>query len=479
MDDVATNQLRGFIERTGSPAPGPTFLNPSNIPRSTVCYDNTPITGGFWLLAKVAGVSTWTPMGAPPALTGWSKYVVSNQATPLAPYTKMEDACAAAVGDGHDPSNPAVVQVMPGTYSPALGILTLPPGISLIATSTGGDTQFVSGDVIVNAGLLLLGTVPSSHTIAGFQFLPPPGTPALQVSGSAILSVAIKACHFASAVGPTLVLNNTANTLPDVTLITMVHGTVTCDDPALTVPAVLNTGVRGFATFQTLVQRTPIEAPAATIDGSGSFASIVFNYSVLFGKFVLGKNCRATLTNTTARTTVTMFDMTGGDANTNVLLDRSQVSGPAPLTSGPGFIASNLVQTNDPEFDVASRQKGSATLSYVAPVIVQAYSTVSAGPFPLNYPIGDDVLYVDTGGFDCVINLPTLDTMLDGVTLEIKSVNVAGDISVKPDAVDEIDGLGAGNSYLIMAPPLVGYASRKFRVSTAGTGRVGKWLSFP
>jgi len=85
-----------------------------------------------------------------------------------------------------------------------------------------------------------------------------------------------------------------------------------------------------------------------------------------------------------------------------------------------------------------------------------------------------DWFEVDTLGGNVAISLPVLTNTPDGRIITIKSINAAGDIAVTPDVAGQIDGLGLGVPYTIVAPLGVGYASKSFKCSRL----LKRWLSF-
>lgn len=147
-----------------------------------------------WAVFQSAGLSA-----------GWPKYVVSTVAGPAAQFTDPQSAVNAAVVDGHGPSAPAIVLVMPGPYALTGGVLNMAAGIDVVGLAgsaipsvgiPASDVVF-TGDVAVNfaSGAATLANV----TVAG----------RLLITGSTTFSFSVSQTVFSAAAGDALSYSNT------------------------------------------------------------------------------------------------------------------------------------------------------------------------------------------------------------------------------------------------------------------------------
>ncbi len=137
-----------FVQTSLGGSPIETVMPAAGKPVGTIAFDLTALA--FYQVCQTTGdAHVWRGLGGSGA--GWSKYVVSSQATPVTPYATITSAIAAAVADGHDETRPAVVLIMPGTYVESF---SLPAGIRLqgLGGSTGGDAAFIPNDSVVITG---------------------------------------------------------------------------------------------------------------------------------------------------------------------------------------------------------------------------------------------------------------------------------------------------------------------------------------
>lgn len=118
--------------------------------------------GSLYFLSITGSVRSWKKIGGSSA--GWPKYVVSK-GDPLAPYTTIQSAIDAAVGAGHDPTNPAVVLVHPGIYTENI---TASLGVDLVSFDNElGRNTTIKGTITIPP---YPGADTAYITIAGFCF---------------------------------------------------------------------------------------------------------------------------------------------------------------------------------------------------------------------------------------------------------------------------------------------------------------------
>jgi hypothetical protein len=448
MDDVATNQLRGFIERTGSPAPGPFFLNPSNIPRSTVCYDNTPITGGFWLLAKVAGVSTWVPLGPPAGNAGWPEYVVSNQASPIAPYTTVTAAIAAAVADGHtSEATPAVVLVMPGFYFEnvvfrvGISVRGFAPGAHAVIRGECSIGDFGFPGIVDIADLefqpapfnsttpvltLSAGATPVGLRLRAVRMARFLGTPLLEVTKPNTTSVHIDDCEFSSVEDLALPNGRMVNFATTVTI-----GPITIRDSQLT--TAVDTAVAVFT--QSPINMVDCEIVGQVAAAPGVFPSLtcILNDCTLTAQ----DQPAMSLTNTT------LVQVTGSTINHSIPFTPSFTFGAVGLSAGTLSI-SGVTFTDQRTIDPSIDGTPASPIYYSQPHNALTIGTGFGGPIAADTTLDQawDLVSVDMTGTlaDVNIELPLLVQVPRGHRTTVSNLSFgAFNVIVKKQGTNSID----------------------------------------
>jgi len=189
-------------------------LDPTLLRLGTILFDQTAQTFYEVCADATTGVHVWRAIGG--AGASWGKYVVSSQATPLAPYTGVQQGIEAAFADLHGPSNPAVVFVMPGAY---IGAITLRAGIHVVAwagaayDATGGVTPVsVTGDVTAAYD----GTV----LLSGISF-----TGGFAVTATTAMGLFLTDCAVITPAGPVFTVAG-----PDAVTLGILRGTYTAAD---------------------------------------------------------------------------------------------------------------------------------------------------------------------------------------------------------------------------------------------------------
>lgn len=185
-----------FVQVTLAGADIETAMPAAGKPVGTVAFDLTALA--FYQVCQTAGdAHVWRSLGGSAA--GWSKYVVSSQAAPIAPYATIQSAVAAAVADGHGNAAPAVILIMPGAYSASVN---LPPGITLfgLVGDAGPNTSYkpvaLAGNVTV--------TLAAGADRVGLFNLAVAGN--LTVTGAGAGTVACGNCSFVPASGSAVVV---------------------------------------------------------------------------------------------------------------------------------------------------------------------------------------------------------------------------------------------------------------------------------
>lgn len=402
-------------------------------------------TNDLWSLTEIApAVFDWSPVGnrAGPGVGRWPKYVVSEQPTPLANFSTLEAGVAAAAADLHGPGAPTVVGVFPGAYAPVGGSVTLPPGIVLQRIQPGGDGgqfAFTPCDVQVTGGLVVLGGGPAA-LVDGFVFATTDGTPALRCDDAAPVFLSAQSCRFESTQGPAVSLKNTG--LGSTAALTQC--TIYQTDPAPGVEA-LTVGMN--VTFaRGILQRDPAARGVALTPG----ASLALLESTSFGQFFVDDGAFLDLVRSSAGVVGQDLFVTATPSSFVRVDPASNLRGRDPLISGPGSYVSATFEVQDPEFTgVTGAAKAAAVVSYSIPQVKQDYVDFLSGAGPHEYPLSADVLQLDTGGANVVCLIPPLDICFNGRRICVKVINPLGDISIKPDAADQIDNLPAGIAWVI------------------------------
>jgi hypothetical protein len=124
----------------------------TSIPNAGVLFHDTATGDCSVSQIHADGTHVWEPFcgGGSGQTLEWPDYVVSLN-DPLAPFTSIGAAIAAASGAGHGPSDPAVVLVHPGTY---VENVVLRAGIAVVAFSQNID---IAGGTVSNT--IIAGTV--------------------------------------------------------------------------------------------------------------------------------------------------------------------------------------------------------------------------------------------------------------------------------------------------------------------------------
>lgn len=453
MSSVSTKLFRGWIQRALAGVSPTVALPPtqSGRPVSQGLYDETARVF-YQLVTSALGVRTWEVLGGPgaPSLLGWSRYVVSAQATPVAPYTTISAAIAAAVADGHTDAAPATVLVMPGAYTEAV---TLQPGISVAALSQATCQPEAAAphglDVTITGLVSFAGT--GTVSLTGLRIVG-----RLNLSGAGAQTVTVRNCAVTPGAGfmPTTITNTNA-----ATRLAFERCRVAAAD---------NSGVAQTIAAPALLSFTDCYLESGTtgrINLNTAAAVLLLNRCFCAAGVTIAAGASAQITRSTLFGTMASLLNNAG----TVEWVRSQMDS----TGATPFGGAGTVTYYDVDIGTGLiwTKAAGATVSPLPIVrgLVRA-AQAGAGTMAAAYC---DILLVDTAGANIAVTLRAQSTYPDGYGVIIKSVHAAGDIAVTPQAAEEIDGLGAGNPYTIAAGG-TGFGSKAFVLDRANA----RWYSY-
>ncbi len=375
------------------------------VPVETFAYDTD--AGALYVMQTVAGTASWARVGGGASTGG--KYFVSNQATPAALYTTISAAITAAVADGHNTANPAVILILPGTYTESV---TMRPGISLVGM--GG---------VNNAGsVTIVGTVTESFVAPGTC-----GISDLNISGNFVYggtqdqSVYFLNVNVGASSGDAISDSNSGS------------GRINTFNSEFS-----TTDAAGLALRSTHARSGTLhESQFAGVQANGSMlltaASMTFRRCLITGMVTLATSGTTTFSESRMRATgnpvITVGASTGANISRCTLeTDASKViDGTGDLTTNDNIctngslIGSGLVTS-------AARCIGQLVHSKPAVVANAAL-----------YPAGSDVALIDDSLGIVTVTLQPIANYLDGQVIRVKSMGAANVVTVKGNGAENID----------------------------------------
>jgi len=368
-----------------------------------VVLDGTPTK--IWLQLSGAGSGVW------------GKYVVSNAAPdgPIAPYTTIASAIAAAIADGRGQASQASVLVMPGTYTEDL---TFVPGVHLVGLGAGGSQDGIP--MVTLVGNHTAPDIEGDLIIEGIDFQSAAGSQLL-IAGLKPGRIQVRRCRFLSTGAITHCVLSTNSQVTSVLLI---------EDSKLT-PDAASTDAISVSNSILRLTRTVVSASAANKALEAPAAAD----TVLTDCDVTGwiNKAAGTLSLRRVRINSTHADTIEGGAT----VDMEDVTAPA----GAGVsIAAGI--TVDPR-----REWHSYTFTRLT----------GAGPHNLTAENMSDLLTVETAS---TVNLPTLGSVIGGMRVTFRNwANLPTDVAITPFGAETIDLIAgafhllAGKSITLQAHP--------------------------
>jgi hypothetical protein len=401
-------------------------------PASTIKQEGTIFhdfaTGDCSILIFLAGVATWDKLCSVPGPTGptgptgivqWPDYVVSK-GDPVAPFTTISSAIAAALAAGHGSGNPAVILVHPGTYTENV---QLRAGIPVVAFDNLSDLVTGGANNTIIAGNVTCAVADSGNFVLnGFTI---EGSISCGALGSFLMNYI------------TVILAGASDLLA-----------VTAATSVQVSNSIFNNNGTG-ALVRMSGSESSFFAFGSTFLGANPQLAILFNngFNELDTSFVNGQ---IHVTNagfvfiTNTDTTVFGIPQYQLDVNTSIQVEGGSFN-MAPegneLISGTGTYSLNNVVS------VSSRVLTANTLVITQPMtIVKQYSFfafTTAASFAVT-PDFDMVSLPPSGG-GATATLPDTRTAVVGRRLTLKNGNGSFAITVNPAAGDTIDGAASYN----------------------------------
>lgn len=163
-----------FLESARANRPAPEIT-----PLGYIFHANDTLETFVRAVDPTTNLPRWDSIGGSSSGSLSSKYWVNAAGQiPVVGYTTIQSAVNAAVADGHNDTNPAVIIILPGTYTENV---TLAPGISLFSPINGyiGTTLIignVSADLIASgtnslSNILIVGAFTARHLLPSTQII--------------------------------------------------------------------------------------------------------------------------------------------------------------------------------------------------------------------------------------------------------------------------------------------------------------------
>ncbi len=404
-----------FVQTSLAGSPIETVMPAAGKPVGTIAFDLTSL--GFYQVCQTAGnAHVWRSLGGG-TTTGWSKYVVSAQATPVAPYSTIQSAVAAAVADGHDATHPAVVLIMPGAYTASVNV---PPGITLcgLVGAAGPTTTYkpvaLAGDIVV--------TLTSGADRVGLFNLAVAG--GLTVTGSAAGAVACGDCSFVPGSGSALVIG-TADARVELSrcVLTSLDGT----------PSIRSTGA-----LATIVVRESTVGADATVTAVELVNDVVTVIDTdVLGVLVISNAGVYTAQRGTWKSTGPIIGtMTTGGSSPEIKVDGTAIDGKAAITftgsaGGTVTLTRPVAVGGAIVVDAALTTRWNELDNNPGMVRVGSFWGPAASDFQLVWGDHNVLAYLaDVGTIHCT--LPFLDEVEDGYKVVVTKVHGAGTLNVVP-----------------------------------------------
>jgi hypothetical protein len=407
-----------------------------------------------------SGGAAWVQVNDVASFGLASKYWVNVLgAQPPAAYARIQDAIDAAVADGHGPSAPTAVFVMPGSYTEDL---QLAAGVSVVGMGQDSDGTPVT---VTGAAVFASAFAQGSLALRGLILQQPAGgtLAPLSLMGADPQTLVLDRCAVHATSGAAILNLNTSGAV-----VLELHATeVVSIDPGATARAVLaSQRLQVTATggrFAVPLGGICLElfASSAQIQGTAVQGAVSLTTGQLAtegGQLVSGAVAAVTLAGGTAILQKTLVNSSalvtyGGTAGTLTLLDCAH---PGNCAKEPAITTGQL--------------RGVRLVTRVQ----------LGGAGPILFPRNVDVLEVDTTGqaADVVVQLQPASNLPLGLLLTVKLVAPLPVpalpilVQITPDGADGIDGGLVGAAYPL-APGPNGFQAVTLRVR--GTAGAGAW----
>lgn len=397
-----------FIQVTLGVSPIETVAPAAGKPVGTIAFA-TDTEAFYEVCQTAANAHIWKPLnGASSA--GWSKYVVSGQATPVAPYSTVQSAVTAAVADGHNAANPATILILPGNYTEPV---TMAPGISLVGLDVplSGSSVTITGTVTVSL---------ASDGACGFSNVIIAGNLVLGGTHAQTLSL-INVGILASAGSAIADTNSGAGTI----------SFFNC--------SIATTDAAGFAMTASnartiAAQETSFSGLLANSALSWAGGNPIFRRCDVIGRVVLATAGTATFSESRLRVTG-QAAVTAGAGTTASIVRSTLESDGTNVLDGTGTIS-----TNDNTFTNSSAIVATLTTAPFRSIPQVVHSKPAVAANAATFPFGSDVAIVDQSAGIVTITLQPIARYLDGEVITVKSNGSANVVTVKGNAAELIDG---------------------------------------
>jgi hypothetical protein len=446
MTAAGTKRYEGFIQRAlggVAPATAEPLTGSKGHAVSTLLWDETASVL-YQVTLTALGARVWSPIGgAGLPSTGWGKYVVSpTGSVPSTLYATVTAAIAAALADGHDAADPAVILHLGGSTTEDF---TLPCGISLVAFKRGpvllgqypdfGLTTQVNGIVTVDS------TGGGAVSIAGVEIVG-----SLVTAGAGVLQLLLEDVYVENAAGVAISF-------------TGVDPTSKLSAARVQASSAVGVGLQATAGSVALAGGT-----FAGLTAGASFADCTVtagDRAFFDGGLDIGANCDIFAETSTVfafgRVAIAFAGITSTAQWTDGVLDTDTA-----LTSGAGALTlvGNVGSGTGSVFSVAAASTSS--VDYTGRPRYLAVAT-AAGANTYDAPALADFVLVQGTGANSTYNLPPLATQFHGKLVTVKMQAATGDLAVTPPLLEVIDGLAAGAPFTILAGA-TGFQSQNFVV---------------
>lgn len=370
----------------------------------------------------VTNAPRWDALGngATGMLTKYWVNVAGQQ--PAAPYVSIQTAVNAAVADGHGSAHPAVIFVLPGTYSENV---TLPSGISL------------RGMEGVDLEVTLAGTLTISGSLIGVEGMSVTGGLTLTTPTGAVI---FKNSKFQASGRDTITLSGTS-----------AGSTFRFDDCEIIAPLgfiVVRQSVDAVFIFRRCILTAVITSDVAFFQSS---SEVILNRCDITGRLVIDGNISLDVSASIqyCSLAVSGLALVTGFNNAVVVFQQNTYNRTGAL--GPWFESDAATSTFT--FDDIPTPN---TLSTVTPFVganVKAVAGQVIRPFtaevitgvgegPVNLTNHEtDIIVISNLAAGVTVNLPSVATMFDGQRYTIKRAQgSSGALNITPFAGESIEG---------------------------------------
>lgn len=402
--------------------------------RSGYTYYAHDTQEGF-ILGIVNNVRQWFSFGGAGQLPKYWVNVSGQQPTTL--YTSIQTAVDAAVSDGHNSTNPAAIFVLPGTYTENI---TVPVGIFIIGMAEWSTRSFVT--VRIDGSVTLTSATTGAHVLMGLNI-----TGLISVTGASTIGARFDRVTSVRTTGIGCQWNNSNSSsaleLNECRFLTL--------DPDANVAAFSASSV-GLTASETKFEHTSSSRAFDVQGGAHRLRDCEFTGRVIVGtgtKEFIDPIFTASGQQAMAAGAGAMVVVDGG------LIDCDQDQ----WISGSG----TLTYRGRPAFRGPSGKDPNIANNVEMVIIQLTREGVFAGAGPHSFPTDRNLMLIDTLGAGSTAVFPAINTVEDGRVLIIKSLGIAGDITVNPQPGNTIEG-AASNTMLAGAS---GKQARWFRADNA------------